>query len=231
MKENMVTKTGNYDVVLKRGNGDHVYMLFSDNDTLKDVEVLKEFRGDKTYRVDALGNELYEITNIKVKVDPITSQEVLVLDSIEDAINIYQTERFDDVGININTTNSDRILEFLSDPNADKRLNNLYNSISNSISRISESNPNRVISGIRNAMKRKEMNENEMLEESSKIKYSSFLKSLDFVAARIPSQAMQSFMPMEVIEFSDTDKNTAYVANIQIWLQGSKQSKLEPKTA
>jgi len=38
---------------------------------------------------------------------------------------------------------------------------------------------------------------------------------LEVVAARIPAQSMQSFMPMKVAGFERSDRNTAYVATTQ----------------
>lgn len=52
-------------------------------------------------------------------------------------------------------------------------------------------------------------------------KHTSFLKALDVVAARIPAQSMQSFMPMKIVAFDNPDINTAYVSTMQILLQGS----------
>ena len=52
-------------------------------------------------------------------------------------------------------------------------------------------------------------------------KHTSFLKSLDVIAARIPAQSMQSFMPMKVVAYDNPDLNTAYVSTMQILLQGS----------
>jgi hypothetical protein len=51
--------------------------------------------------------------------------------------------------------------------------------------------------------------------------YASFKKSLEIIAARIPAQSMQSFMPMVIAGFDNSDRNTAYVSTAQIWLQGS----------
>ena len=56
--------------------------------------------------------------------------------------------------------------------------------------------------------------------------HTSFLKSLEVVAARIPAQSMQSFMPMKVIAYENANVNTAYVSTAQIWLQGSKKIKI-----
>lgn len=51
--------------------------------------------------------------------------------------------------------------------------------------------------------------------------HTSFLKSLQVVAARIPAQSMQSFMPMKVVAFEAPDINTAYVSTTQLLFQGS----------
>lgn len=51
--------------------------------------------------------------------------------------------------------------------------------------------------------------------------YNSFNQSLNLVAARIPAQSMQSFMPMKIAAFIDSDVNTTYVSTLQTYLQGS----------
>ena len=75
-----------------------------------------------------------------------------------------------------------------------------------------------------------ELNENSLHMEALKREalgniaqsaYASWLKSHDIIAARIPAQSMQSFMPMRVVEYSDDSKNDAFVSISQIWLQGS----------
>lgn len=51
--------------------------------------------------------------------------------------------------------------------------------------------------------------------------FASWQKSHEFVAARIPSQSMQSFMPMKNVAYHNTLSNDAYVSVWQVWLQGS----------
>lgn len=51
--------------------------------------------------------------------------------------------------------------------------------------------------------------------------HTSFLQSLNIIAARIPAQSQQSFMPMQIEAFEDPDVNTAYVSTFQFYLQGS----------
>ena len=52
-------------------------------------------------------------------------------------------------------------------------------------------------------------------------KYNSFKKSLDILAARTPSQTMQSFMSMKISEFDNSGLNQCFVSTSQIWFQGS----------
>jgi len=51
--------------------------------------------------------------------------------------------------------------------------------------------------------------------------HTSFLKSLEVLAARIPAQCMQSFMAMRIAGFDKSGVNTSYVSRFQIYLQGS----------
>ena len=53
--------------------------------------------------------------------------------------------------------------------------------------------------------------------------WSSFDKSLDIIAGRIPAQSQQSFMPQRVVAFDNNDINTAYVSTFQLFLQGSNK--------
>lgn len=51
--------------------------------------------------------------------------------------------------------------------------------------------------------------------------YNSFRKTLEILAARTPSQTMQSFMSMEIAEFDNSGLNQCFVSTSQIWFQGS----------
>ena len=58
-------------------------------------------------------------------------------------------------------------------------------------------------------------------DELAKSRYSSWLQSLYFTAARIPAQTLQSFMQMEAVAYSGNSRNLVYVSHWQAWLQGS----------
>lgn len=51
--------------------------------------------------------------------------------------------------------------------------------------------------------------------------HTSFLKSLEYIVSRTPAQSHQSFMPMKLVAFDDSGKNSAYVNRWQLYLQGS----------
>ena len=51
--------------------------------------------------------------------------------------------------------------------------------------------------------------------------YQSFLKQRQMLGTRIPTQAMQSFMPMEIVGYTDSLVNDVYVPVQQFFLQGS----------
>lgn len=51
--------------------------------------------------------------------------------------------------------------------------------------------------------------------------YQSFVKTLKIIATRIPTQALQSFMEMQVAAFNEDESNDTFVSRWQLWLQGS----------
>ena len=59
------------------------------------------------------------------------------------------------------------------------------------------------------------------LNQISKQRYYAFKASLNIVGARIPTQAMQSFMPMKIVAFTEDKYNAIYIPRQQTWLQGS----------
>lgn len=61
----------------------------------------------------------------------------------------------------------------------------------------------------------------DIVSKLAKKQYASWEKSHEVIAARIPAQSMQSFMPMQNVAYFNTKSNNAYVSAWQIWLQGS----------
>ena len=59
------------------------------------------------------------------------------------------------------------------------------------------------------------------MQNQAKDMYDSFKKSLNYVGARIPTQAMQSFMAMNLIAVTKSKFNAVYVPKSQTYLEGS----------
>ena len=59
------------------------------------------------------------------------------------------------------------------------------------------------------------------LEKRAKRMYRDFMKQLNYIQTRIPAQAMQSTMNIEVVDFADTDTNYIWVPKMLMLLQGS----------
>ena len=57
--------------------------------------------------------------------------------------------------------------------------------------------------------------------------YNSFIKTLQLVSVRIPTQDFQSIMATKVVGLTNDDSNNVFVTRWQFWLQGSR-TKLEP---
>lgn len=211
-----------YSLALLRLNGKHTYIL----DASQAVEVPGEFERktislikdkNKLYRVDRKGNKLYEMK----KGDEVWEQtvngrkiEVIVTNNIAHYI---QTQKFNTLSVSPKG-DYEKILGLLS--------KSKKKSIQNWILAFREE------SGITKNVEIALMNmalqedlENHPLRDYfkhlGKTIHTSFLKSLKVVAARIPAQSMQSFMPMRVVAFDAPDINTAYVNTAHFLFQGS----------
>ena len=62
---------------------------------------------------------------------------------------------------------------------------------------------------------------NYRIHKISQNMYDSFEKSLYFIGTRIPSQGMQSFAPMKVSIFTESENNDFYLPTQIIWIEGS----------
>ena len=60
------------------------------------------------------------------------------------------------------------------------------------------------------------------IERRASRMYKSFMEQRKMLGTRIPTQAMQSFMPMEIVGYTDSAVNDVYVPVQQFFLQGSK---------
>lgn len=223
--KNKATKVNpnQYSIEFKRSNGDHIYVLSKNkvrnSELIKLTGVVTQTDDDgKIYRLDSNNNIMYEITpDTEIYIDSIGNQ-VIVSDNIEHYVNNLT---YDSVKV------SDAFQSELSD--ICNILKNSNNRIANDFGKYITSLGNRPQDILKlneefHAITLDNYTEfpitNEIIK-AGREKHTSFLRSLDIVAARIPAQSMQSYMPMRVVAFDNPDINTAYVSTYQILLQGS----------
>lgn len=219
----------NYHVALKRVNGDHVYLMYKNhaNTSKLDPQTIEYYyEGDKLYRIDKAGNKLYRLSSKDDKVYKAENgKEVIITDNPWFYIDSfsYNTMEFSDFTIESDyfeelfnpilqseSKNVEQFLELVGDTED-------YKSRLLEINKITESDLESILSNpttLSNPTLLK-------IYSLGREMYTSFLQSLKVLAARIPAQCMQSFMPMEVAEFDDSGLNSAYVSHFQFWLQGS----------
>lgn len=215
-----------YDLILLRNNSINTNVIINNNknsDYIKSLipaEIPTEIVNGRRYRLDNDGNQMYDITGIDFYYDTSNNiiKEVIVInpDNIKQLRNIFKYNneyigeyiKFDKDNIKyinkyINKEsnlykllNLDEISELdLNDPKYDIIIDNLNSSYNNYL--------------------------NDELDAKSNDIYISFKESLNITVNRIPAQAYQSIMAMEVIDFSDSDANEIEVSKTQTWLQGS----------
>ena len=225
---NQTTKVNpqQYSIEFKRADGNHLYVL---NKKRVPGSQLKKLTGIVTstdeegniYRLDANGNTLYKITpDTEIYKDSL-GNEVIVSDDLEHYINEL---KYDSVKLSENLIDFPSIVDSTC-----KALRKSVNKNARSFGRYIMSAGNTTHDILRsNAEYHSITLENYQQEpdtnpiiRAGREKHTSFLRSLDIVAARIPAQSMQSYMPMKIIAFDNPDINTAYVSTYQILLQGS----------
>lgn len=218
-------KDNQYAIELKRSNGEHYYLLTKKqlrNSGLTKINPLTATIDNKVCRLDQNENIMYEMSpDTEIYIDE-AGHEVIVTDDLEFYINgLY----YDSVKL------SDRLKLF---PNLVTTITEILGKSSNKaakdyyeyITKLGDYPP--TIIQLNNKFHSQLTRDNYQSADQShpiirrgREKYSSFLRSLDIIAARIPAQSMQSFMPMRIIAFDNPDINTAYVSTMQILLQGS----------
>lgn len=219
----------NYHIALKRVNGDHVYLMHKNHantSKLDPQDIEYYYEGDKLYRIDKAGNKLYRLSSENDKIYKAENgKEVIITDNPWFYIDSfsYNTMEFSDFTIESDyfeelfnpilqsdSKNVEQFLESLGETTDYKsrllELNKLYETDLKSVLENPDTLSDPALIGI---------------YKLGREMHTSFLQSLKVLAARIPAQCMQSFMPMEVAEFDDSGLNSAYVSHFQFWLQGS----------
>lgn len=212
-----------YDLAFLNHTGKHTYVISNQSllrSNLRELQGIQIYNEDgKTYRKDSRGNIMYEITpDTKIFTDNL-GNEVIVSNNLEFYINELS---YDSIRISNNLINYPSKIESIV-----QSLRNSSNKVARRFCRYITSYGDNRIMELNEEYHSVTLENYQQLPDSNPIirqgreKHTSFLRSLDVVAARIPSQSMQSYMPMKVVAYDNPDINTAYVSTYQILLQGS----------
>lgn len=224
---NQATKVeeNQYAVELKVSDGNHYYLLTKRqaiNSGLTKVNNIFTIVIDgRTYRVDSNGNTMYELTkNTEIYTDGL-GHEVIVTDDLNTYI---ENLHFDSIKLSESLRTKPSIVDSLlkgfkrSKKKQVKQFDRYVTAYGTGTDSILQLNQKYHSLNLENYQAASPTNS---IIRAGRAKHASFLKSLDIVAARIPAQSMQSFMPMKVVAYDNPDINTAHVSTMQILLQGS----------
>lgn len=235
-----------YDLELKRINGDHVYIKDisgTNNNWNQDLEEVILFKKrdetGKLWRIDPKTNKkMYELFSDSDKIYKIpgtnteiiaTSYELDLEHGLAKSGMLFYLNNFKYQSLHI----SEAIAPGKNGRNISNerpKFEDILNLIKHSKNKTAQQWAE-VFTGSEesNVNLNKEFNDISRLsdrlqiflkDQSIKV-HTSLLKSLDIIAARIPAQNQQSFMPMKVVAWENPNVNTAYVNVMQFFLQGS----------
>lgn len=218
-----------YTIALKQSSKSkqrgHYYLLTKEqarsSGLKKKTGILTSTTDDGTFRLDSDSNEMYQITDDTEIYEDNLGNEVIVTNNLDFYINNLQ---YDSIQLSNNLESTPEVVR-----NIVSLLKNSSNIAANRYYRYVSSNGLLVknVLELNNELNSIDETNYTQLDPQHPIivagreKHTSFLRALDVVAARIPAQSMQSYMPMKIVAFDNPDINTAHVSTYQILLQGS----------
>ena len=178
--------------------------------SLTPMEILTEVIDGEEWRLNENGEAVYKTSGLHFYQDTSNGivQEVIVVDpsNLGNLVNVFNSsDEYIGIWYNFNSDNIKELRDYIN--MTDSRLGEELAINNSSIEEIKDEYDDYI---------------NRRIERYSKKIYRSFIESLKITANRIPAQAFQSIMTMDVVGFSDAESNEAYVSLYQIWLQGSK---------
>lgn len=226
-----------YDIALLSSNGSHIFLLTEDHlpsSNLKesaDEILIKEING-KQIRVDFEGNALYEMPKGgKIYVDSRGNEIIVVPNDLDIIDRCVAAMPFDTLDFSQNLSNYGDFAQQLAEKLSENKKRFVREFFEESILNEQDLDSTKILTKFRDAYVYGLTEQNykdpefagkiKHLLKAGYRKHTSFLKSLDVVAGRIPSQSLQSFMPMKVVAYENPNRNSAYVSNLQLLLQGS----------
>lgn len=208
-----------FDVEIKQNNGDHIYLIQANSSTSFEglnedytASTLVDSKG-RIWLTDINGNETHELSSLndKVYLDG-EGNRIIYTNNLSFYSNLFYK--------NIQLI-SPKYLEKTSVLDIDPIWGQMNDEFKSKFTGAYDINFEKLLKDFEQHKQVGDKLEKK-LRKQAKQQYNSFQMSLNTLVARIPSQSMQSVMPMRTIAFDETGINNVSVSIWQIWLQGSK---------
>lgn len=229
-----------YDIVLIGGNSEKLFV--SINSLHKNQSVPEGF---------SLADNIFENRNNRIfykdqeicqkstkrfytKGSPKGNINLLFVDSFEELEELVESPMYYDMRYNYRLNNLVQLVNYQYD-NAiidDQVTKNIYFTdnegrsylglrANDRFSYLVKANPEYLNSLLANLRENEQSIIDVKVDKQARFRYAAFLKQLQYVGARIPTQSMQSFMGLELVGFTNNTTAEVYVPASQTWLQGS----------
>ena len=216
-----------YDVVLYDGNKKFFVKIGKESDTASIYSKYSQVsRGNKNFTLNGgsvwyNGDEVMDSNGVRfyTHVNETGEQFNLIsVDSIEEYNKLLNSGIFDDFqSYNYQENNLGVLRKIRFHGKDEGRLWMKINK--NGLERIVKPRLNNIT--LKSLKEDEDIRCSKYIEKKAKDLYEAYRNGRYFVGARIPTQAMQSVMPMECIAWADTDENIVYVPAMQTYLEGS----------
>lgn len=211
------THTSGYDVILSPD-------LISKVTELQKLgyRTISNISRKNNWRIDSKGNKLYKLpedsTSYIIMRDT-KGNEVIIfkeanqkeaLDLIDSTYNLVSCQ-----GFLMNTIPTEELLEFIVHHNLITTNNLTLHKLKNTLETVGPEEIRRELQNIYITQEEK------YKSDLASTLYNSFLRTLQVISVRIPTQAFQSIMAAKVVHLTNDEYNNVFVNRWQFWLQGS----------
>lgn len=206
------THTGNFNIVI----GDLDSDQFGENVKLSEGDWQLDSAGNRLFKINKNEMSLFQDKNgiqtlVIQKNANFEDNLELVIDSVTNIVSV-QPFLENIVGTELENPNVvDNLIQLSIDNTHIKTYNNLLDKAKD-------------LTGADLALELNKIyikSENNYRHDLANTLYNSFVKTLDIISTRIPTQALQSFMAMKVKALTNDESNNVFVSRWQLWLQGS----------
>lgn len=228
-----------YDYELKTFNGEHYYILDSTQgipEHFKDnmQTIFTETRKGKTFRVDSDGKVIYELASENDRVCKFGNVQVIVTDNplfyvqnlnyntLKVSPERVTQESYDNLVETLSLskrTNSKNFIKAITNPDNTRLSLKAFKEYNTELDNLTYETVKHVANKLTDFKSVAQICR--ILLKNGRELHTSFRKSLDLIAGRIPAQSQQSFMTQRVVGFDASGLNTAMVSTFQLFLQGS----------